>query len=156
MFREFKTYALVKLRHCEKATKFEKISLLLWHLLSKSAALSKQEGDFCKFLWPFQKNWTLILYLITKVWWSQAQSVWQICTIISNGGRSENLGGAGTIWPHLRVRGEGAKRTCCISSKISMVLPKVNGLNPVKLKNIYTSQSAQPIRPSWSEIGFND
>ena len=51
---------VVKLRHCEKATKFEKITLLFWRLLSKSADLSKQEGDFLKFLWPFQKSWTLI------------------------------------------------------------------------------------------------
>ena len=37
----------------------KKISLLFWRLLSKSADLSKQEGDFFKFLWPFQKSWTL-------------------------------------------------------------------------------------------------
>ena len=28
-------------------------------ILIKSADLSKQEGDFFQFLWPFQKSWTL-------------------------------------------------------------------------------------------------
>ena len=51
---------LLKLRHCEKATKFEKISLLFWRLLRKSADLLKQEGDFYKSFWPWQKNWTLL------------------------------------------------------------------------------------------------
>ena len=41
------TFVFLKLRHCEKATKFKKISLLFWRLLSKSADLSKQVGDFC-------------------------------------------------------------------------------------------------------------
>ena len=51
---------LLKLRHCEKVTKFEKISLLFWRLLRKSADLLKQEGDFYKSFWPWQKNWTLL------------------------------------------------------------------------------------------------
>ena len=49
----------IKLRHCEKATKFETIFFLFWRLLSKSADLSKQEEDCFKFLLPFQKSWTL-------------------------------------------------------------------------------------------------
>ena len=49
----------IKFIYSEKATKFEKIFLLFWRLLSKSANLSKKEEDFLKFLWPFQKSWTL-------------------------------------------------------------------------------------------------
>ena len=50
-----KNFVQLKLRHFEKAAKLKKISLLFWRLLSKSADLSKQVGDFFKFLWPFQK-----------------------------------------------------------------------------------------------------
>ena len=50
----------LKLRHCEKATKLKKKSLLFWCLLRKSAYLSKQAEDFLKILWPFQKSWTLL------------------------------------------------------------------------------------------------
>ena len=39
---------------------WKKISLLFWCLFSKSADLSKQEGDLFKFLWSFQKIWTLL------------------------------------------------------------------------------------------------
>ena len=49
----------VKLRHYEKATKFEKISLLFWQNSCFYSVASKQVGDFFKFLWPSQKSWTL-------------------------------------------------------------------------------------------------
>jgi hypothetical protein len=42
----------VKLRHCEKATKLEKISHLLWQKICFYSEASKQVGDFFKFLWP--------------------------------------------------------------------------------------------------------
>ena len=47
-----------KSRYCEKATKFEKIFHIFWRLLSNV----KQVEDFYKFLWPFQKTWTLTAY----------------------------------------------------------------------------------------------
>ena len=50
----------IKLRHYEKATKFEKITHLFWQNSCFYSAPSKQVGDFFKFLWTFQKSWTLI------------------------------------------------------------------------------------------------
>ena len=52
---------------------WKKIPLLFWRLFSKSADLSKQEGDFFKFLWPFQKSWTLqsCYVSIPKYSWKQ-------------------------------------------------------------------------------------
>ena len=47
----FTNWISIKLRHCEKATKFEKISHLFWHIICN-----------VKFLWPFQKTWTLHPY----------------------------------------------------------------------------------------------
>ena len=50
----------IKLRHYEKATKFETISHLCW----QNSCLyfsSKQEDFFFKVLWPFQKSWTLTM-----------------------------------------------------------------------------------------------
>ena len=55
MLKIFVNWGLLELRHCEKATKFEKISLLLWRLLSKSADLPKQGGGFFRFLGLFKK-----------------------------------------------------------------------------------------------------
>ena len=64
--------------HCEKATKFEKISLWFWRLLSKSADLSKQEEDFFKFLWLFQKSWTLFtINPYNKFFLSWVQNFWK-------------------------------------------------------------------------------
>ena len=53
----------LKFRHFEKAIKFEKISHLFWQNRCLYSVASKQVGEFFKFLWPFQKSWTL-LYLI--------------------------------------------------------------------------------------------
>ena len=50
---------LLKLRHYEKASKFEKIYHLFWLNSCSYSVVSKRVGDFFKFLWPFQKNWTL-------------------------------------------------------------------------------------------------
>ena len=50
---------LLKSRHYKKATKFEKISHLFWQNSCFYSVASKQEGDFFKFFWPSQKNWTL-------------------------------------------------------------------------------------------------
>ena len=50
---------LSKLRYYEKATKFENISHLFWQNSCFYSVTSKQVGDFFKFLWPFQKSWTL-------------------------------------------------------------------------------------------------
>ena len=50
---------ILKLRHYEKVTKYEKISHLFWQNNCFYSVVSKQVGDFFKFLWPFQKNWTL-------------------------------------------------------------------------------------------------
>ena len=52
-------YYLLKLRHYEKATKFEKISHHFWQNSCSYSVASKQVGDFFEFLWPFQKSWTL-------------------------------------------------------------------------------------------------
>ena len=49
----------VKFRYYEKATKFEKISHLFWQNSCFYSVASKQVGDIFKFLWPFQKSWTL-------------------------------------------------------------------------------------------------
>ena len=38
---------------------WKNLPLVLTFTLSKSADLSKQEGDFFEFFWPFQKSWTL-------------------------------------------------------------------------------------------------
>ena len=51
--------ALIKSRHCEKATKFEKISHLFWRNSCFYPVASKKVGDFFQILWPFQKTWTL-------------------------------------------------------------------------------------------------
>ena len=50
----------LKLRHYEKATKFEKISHLFWHNSCFYSDVSKQVGDFFQILWPSQKTWTLL------------------------------------------------------------------------------------------------
>ena len=50
---------MAKLKHYEKATKFEKISHLFWQNSYFYSVPSKQVGDFFKFLWPSQKSWTL-------------------------------------------------------------------------------------------------
>ena len=50
----------VKFRYYEKATKFENISHLFWQNRCFYSVASKQVGDFLKFLWPFQKSWTLL------------------------------------------------------------------------------------------------
>ena len=50
----------LKFRYYEKATKFEKISHLFWQNHCFYSVASKQVGDFFKFLWPFQKSWTLM------------------------------------------------------------------------------------------------
>ena len=50
---------IVKFRYYEKATKFEKIFHLFWQNSCFYSVASKQVGDFFKFLWPFQKSWTL-------------------------------------------------------------------------------------------------
>ena len=52
-------YYLWKLRHSEKATKFERISHMFWQNGCFYSVASKQVGDFFKRLWPFQKSWTL-------------------------------------------------------------------------------------------------
>ena len=49
----------VKASFSEKATKFEKISHLFWQNSWFYSVVSKQVKDFFKFLWPFQKSWTL-------------------------------------------------------------------------------------------------
>ena len=61
----------LKLRYYEKATKIWKISHLFW----QNSGVSKQVGDFFKFLLPFQKKWTLtqqwLLYQLNsgfKIW----------------------------------------------------------------------------------------
>ena len=57
---------LVKVRHCEKATKFEKISHGFWQNSCFYSLASKQVGDVFKFLLPFQKTWTLLTYLLIR------------------------------------------------------------------------------------------
>ena len=52
----------LKLKHYEKVTKFEKISHLFWQNSSFPEVVSKKMGYFFKFLWPFQKSWTLRWY----------------------------------------------------------------------------------------------
>ena len=48
----FKQLSLLKLRQCEKATKFEKISLLFWRSLSNA----KTSGRFSQIFVAFQEN----------------------------------------------------------------------------------------------------
>ena len=55
----------VKFTYYVKATKFEKISHLFWQNSCVDSVASKQVGDFSKWLWPFQKSWTL-MYVFTK------------------------------------------------------------------------------------------
>ena len=68
--------ALIKSRHCEKATKFEKISHLFWRNSCFYPVVSKQVGDFFQILWSFQKSWTLTEKAHSRtyvqwIWWYQ-------------------------------------------------------------------------------------
>ena len=56
------TTILLKFRHYEKATKFEKISHLFWQDSCFYSIASKQVRDFFEFLWPFQKSWILFTF----------------------------------------------------------------------------------------------
>ena len=47
----------IKLRYCEKATKFDKILIL--HVIVAYSVASKQVGDIFKKNWPFQKAWSI-------------------------------------------------------------------------------------------------
>ena len=49
---------LLKLRYCEKATKFEKNSHFFWHLL----IIVKRSEVFFNFLWTFQNTYTFIRF----------------------------------------------------------------------------------------------
>ena len=66
---------LLKLRHYEKATKFEKISHLFWQNSCFYSVVSKQVGDFFKFLWPSQKSWTLPKLNFTNVYYCNYQKM---------------------------------------------------------------------------------
>ena len=74
---------LSKLRYYEMATKFEKIS----HSCFYSVA-SKQVGYFFKFLWPFQKSWTLKASPRVKIF-SQFEGSTLFCTSIGLSGRRQ-------------------------------------------------------------------
>ena len=52
-------WIFLKFRYYERATKFEKISHLFWQNKCFHSVVSKQVEYFFKFLWPFQKSWTL-------------------------------------------------------------------------------------------------
>ena len=56
---EVLVFSFLKLRHYEKATKFEKN---LPPVLTKQLFYSKRVGDFFKFSCPFQKSWTEIYH----------------------------------------------------------------------------------------------
>ena len=53
-------FQLLKLKHCEKATKFEKISNLFWHLLCSI----KTSGRLFQNFGPFQNTWTFLFRCI--------------------------------------------------------------------------------------------
>ena len=64
---------VLKLRHCEKAAKFEKKNPEFWRLFSKSADLSKQGGDFFQIFVAFSKklnfkriptHWAIFYYIV--------------------------------------------------------------------------------------------
>ena len=66
---------VLKLRHYEKATKLEKISHLFWQNSCFYSVVSKQVGDFFKFLWPSQKSWTLKLFYLSYITLSKNTNV---------------------------------------------------------------------------------
>jgi hypothetical protein len=64
---------MLELRHYEKTTKFEKITNIFWQNSCFHSVVSKQVGDFFKFLLPFQKSWTLQNLIQRKAGW-----IWNI------------------------------------------------------------------------------
>ena len=62
------SFYYLKLRHYEKATKFEKISHLFWQNSCFYSVASKQVGCFFKFLCPCQKSWTLKKEILHIQW----------------------------------------------------------------------------------------
>ena len=67
----YNSQSYVKLSYCEKATKFEKILLLVSTFIQ-----SKQVGHFFKCLWPFQKTWKLPAWVYIGDLISKSVSLW--------------------------------------------------------------------------------
>ena len=78
----------LKFRYYEKATKFEKNSHLFWQTSCFYSVASKQVGYFFKFLWPFQKSWTLKASPRVKIF-SQFEGSTLFCTSIGLSGRRQ-------------------------------------------------------------------
>ena len=66
LFQKF--FSPLKLRHYEKAT-----------------VVSKQVGDFFKFLWPSQKSWTLTIQINWSISHRMSEQIWKQNTLLFSG-----------------------------------------------------------------------